>query len=475
MGFFSPVNRAKTYPTFRLVAVLILSLQLGIRLIFSQPAIFPDLVLFNGAAICAAMATLYSPLFNDRWASASLGSAFLLWSFGSLVSTANSFFTFTVWPNLIDICYSLFYPFALFGIVRALTARRRVEWIELLDTVILALGITSIVAGLLIKPAMLHFSGSTGSVFLSLLYPAGDISLLAITLALVLLTRKTLRSILLLLGVAAFTATDLIFLLISANSTYPFASLNDDGWVVGMILIAESLYHHGGEIELSERFAPITTAFAVTASSAALLVAVISPSYLPKFILIPAFATIGFAFLRMQAAIRAAKNTNEERELARTDELTGLPNRRRFLVELDLLLRKEGTLLLLDLDGFKAVNDGYGHQTGDQLLKQIAIRFSRALPSNSLLARLGGDEFGVIVFGLPEIGLETALALRATLTYPFALPAATVEVGVSIGRVITGDERFTQEDLLRRADLAMYEAKRSKTGIVLWSESLVGN
>jgi diguanylate cyclase (GGDEF)-like protein len=475
MRVFPPTSRAKTYPTFRLTAVLILSLHLGIRLIFPQPAIFPDLFLFNSAAICAAVATLYSPLFNDHWASTSLGSAFLLWSIGSILSTANSFFSFTVWPNLADICYSLFYPFALFGIVRALTARRKVKWLELLDTVILALGITSIVAGFLIKPAMLHFSGSTGSVFLSLLYPSGDISLLAITLALVLLTRKSLRSMLLLLGVAAFTATDLIFLLMSANSAYPFASLNDDGWIIGMILIAESLYHHGGEIELSERFAPITTVFAVIVSSVALLIAAISPTYLPKFILIPGFATIGFAFLRMQAAISDAKNTNEERELARTDELTGLPNRRRFLLELDLLIRKEGTLLLLDLDGFKAVNDGYGHPTGDQLLKQIAIRFSRALPANALLARLGGDEFGVIVFGDPEIGLETALALRATLTYPFALPAATVEVGVSIGRVITQAERFTQEDLLRRADLAMYEAKRTKAGIVLWSDSLIGS
>jgi diguanylate cyclase (GGDEF)-like protein len=118
--------------------------------------------------------------------------------------------------------------------------------------------------------------------------------------------------------------------------------------------------------------------------------------------------------------------------------------------------------LLLDLDGFKAVNDTLGHDVGDQLLKQISIRFTRAIPHGVLLARLGGDEFGVIIYGSEAAGLEVAQALRASLSYPFTLAGQSVNVGVSIGRVLSDG----RGELLKRADSAMYEAKRSGDGIV---------
>ena len=168
----------------------------------------------------------------------------------------------------------------------------------------------------------------------------------------------------------------------------------------------------------------------------------------------------------MTLAVRDAKKVNEERELARTDELTGLANRRKFLAELDLLLRKEGTLLILDLDGFKEVNDKYGHDVGDQLLRLIAHRFTRTLSGDSLLARLGGDEFGVVIYGDAKVGREAALALRASLSYPFNLSIGEISVGVSIGSAANSAEMSSKEDLLRSADAAMYTAKRQKLGLV---------
>ena len=128
--------------------------------------------------------------------------------------------------------------------------------------------------------------------------------------------------------------------------------------------------------------------------------------------------------------------------------------------------RKNGTLLLLDLDGFKAVNDNYGHEIGDQLLKQITTRFNRVISSDILIARLGGDEFGVIVYGDRNIGTDVALALRATCTYPFTLSVGDIKVGVSIGSVTTQGPTTTKEALLKRADAAMYEAKRTGAGFV---------
>ena len=168
------------------------------------------------------------------------------------------------------------------------------------------------------------------------------------------------------------------------------------------------------------------------------------------------------AFLRMTLVIRQASNLGEEKILARTDELTGLPNRRRLIAEIGSLSGVEGALLLLDLDGFKPVNDKYGHEMGDQILRQVAARFSRSLPTGSVLARLGGDEFGVIVLGGPDSTLEVAHALRATLSYPFTVGGNQISISVSIGHV----RNDKNGDLLQRADAAMYEAKRSGKSIV---------
>ena len=217
---------------------------------------------------------------------------------------------------------------------------------------------------------------------------------------------------------------------------------------------------------LKERLNNFATTLSLLLSSLILALSALSPNYFPSFVLIPGFATILLAFFRMALAIRDAKQISEERELARTDELTGLPNRRRFLAELDLLIRREGTLLILDLNGFKGVNDKYGHEIGDQLLRQVAARFLRALSNGALIARLGGDEFGVVIYGPPNQGREAALALRSTLTYPFVLPVGEVSVGVSIGACSNSEEIRSKEDLLRAADGAMYEAKRGDLGLV---------
>jgi diguanylate cyclase (GGDEF)-like protein len=158
----------------------------------------------------------------------------------------------------------------------------------------------------------------------------------------------------------------------------------------------------------------------------------------------------------MTLVIRHANNLGEEKILARTDELTGLPNRRRLIAELSTFEGVEGALLLLDLDGFKPVNDRYGHEMGDRILRQVAQRFSRSLPSGAILARLGGDEFGILVSGNEDATLELASALKATLSYPFVLDGNTISISVSIGHV----RNDGAGDLLQRADMAMYEVKK---------------
>jgi hypothetical protein len=345
-----PRTTRETYSAFRYLAPAFFLFHLGIRLIFPNPSIFADLILFNLAAITSAFSAVLAPRINDYWAKLSFFLATILWAIGSIISTWNSFITFQLPAFLPDLCYGFFYPFLCFGIFRALTFNRKLISLELFDTSIIALGTTSVIAGLLLKPAMLHLQGSAFTVFFSILYPIGDVVLVAITIALALQQVFTARALILLAGVITFATSDLYFLWASNNATYSFGALTDDGWLIALILICESLWHSGGEVEVSERLNTFATTISLLLSSAILAIAALRPSYFPSFVLIPGFSTIILAFIRMSIAIRDARSVAHERELARTDELTGLPNRRRLLAELDLLLRREGTLLILDLN-----------------------------------------------------------------------------------------------------------------------------
>jgi diguanylate cyclase (GGDEF)-like protein len=154
-------------------------------------------------------------------------------------------------------------------------------------------------------------------------------------------------------------------------------------------------------------------------------------------------------------------------ELAQTDILTGLPNRAFFLEQ----LREAGSdprhpgvfsVLMVDLDRFKNVNDSLGHAAGDALLRQVAVRLRTALRSEDVLARLGGDEFAIIQAGSHDQRTNSAdLAGRISglIAGPFQLIGSRVEIGTSIGIAIApvhGDDR---EQLLKKADLALYRSK----------------
>ena len=438
-----------------------------LRIAFPNPNILIDLILFNFIGILAAVIALTAPIVTDRKAALSIGYAQLIWSFGSIFSTWNSFFEVQLPSALSDFCYALFYPLIFFGVVRAFTLRIKTGALEILDTVIIAIGFTSVLTAFFLKPAMLTFTGSPFSVFLSILYPVGDIVILAMALIYLILNPISKRSLLLCCGLLSFSLSDLLFLWLSINNRYQFGSLTDDGWILGLLLISISLSYTGGVAKNSERISSYAATIALIASGTLLGVAAIKPGYFPTFILIPGFITIALAFVRMSFALQEANSAGTERVLARTDELTGLANRRNFLAHLSEM--KSGFIFLLDLDGFKKINDSLGHEAGDQLLKQVASRFTRAIPNDALLARLGGDEFGVLGNGADQEAIELGQAIRATLSYPIALPTEQVRVDVSVG-IAKFNPELTASELLHQADQMMYEAKRSKSGVMIWSQ-----
>jgi len=317
---------------------------------------------------------------------------------------------------------------------------------------------------------MSGLSGTRFEVFVAILYPVGDVILIISTITLTLLRSISRRSLLLLMGIITYAVSDFYFLYLSENGNYQLGAATDMGWLLGFIIIAESFWHPINEEEKTRTFNPTIATLALLGSSAILAVSVLKPDYFPQFIIAPAFATIALSFIRMGVAINDARNMSNEQILARTDELTGLANRRRFMVDFQNFSQASGSVLILDLDGFKPVNDEHGHDVGDQLLVQVARRFERAIPHGSLLARLGGDEFGVLVHG--DDGFEVALALRATLSYPFHIDSQAFKLDVSIGVALNVPGEIASDQLLRRADVAMYEAKRSGSGVCLWREEL---
>ena len=168
---------------------------------------------------------------------------------------------------------------------------------------------------------------------------------------------------------------------------------------------------------------------------------------------------------RVLGVLGCVVDVTELKSLADTDVLTGLQNRRSIVRLLESeLARHSGnvSVIFADLDGFKQINDQYGHQVGDQLLADVAARLSSALRPGDRIGRLGGDEFLIFCPGVtkPKVADEIARRLQAALAKGFRLPDTTVRVVASLG-VACGGPGATVDDLISRSDSAMYESKQS--------------
>jgi len=175
-----------------------------------------------------------------------------------------------------------------------------------------------------------------------------------------------------------------------------------------------------------------------------------------------------------------ARHEQDERlwTLAHHDALTNLPNRNLFWDRvkqaLSLARRNEsGTAVLwIDLDGFKDVNDHFGHAAGDAVLQQVAQRLKSRIRDSDTVARMGGDEFAVVMPGIAEsdAALQVANQLVASLAEPFVLSEATTHISGSIGIAIYPQHAESVEELTQCADMAMYAAKRAgKNQVQLWN------
>jgi diguanylate cyclase (GGDEF)-like protein len=201
-------------------------------------------------------------------------------------------------------------------------------------------------------------------------------------------------------------------------------------------------------------------------------------------IMIMSFSLLIFGYRRVKdlsRAMRARKLTEMDAlRLARHDPLTGLPNRRFFVEKLNENLSEttdasRTAVLMLDLDGFKLVNDAYGHAVGDLALQEFARRVTEVMHSGSLLTRIGGDEFAIIAPNISSLDDPTVLARRiiAALGEPFLVGKAQTTLGVGIGIAIAPEDGMEFELLVQHADRALYRAKAEGRNSIRFFEAVM--
>jgi diguanylate cyclase (GGDEF)-like protein len=218
-----------------------------------------------------------------------------------------------------------------------------------------------------------------------------------------------------------------------------------------------------GVIALFQDYRPIASAAAATLLPTA---GVFEAALLILFItLVP---------LLRRASARLRRQMEEIQHRALYDQLTELPNRALFGDRIEQAVsaaRREGgsaSVMFLDIDHFKEINDTLGHESGDALLQELSTRLRGEMRTSETLARLGGDEFGVLCAGAPEDVSLLAERLHAALREPFFIDGFPLEVATSIGIAGYPDHGDDVDTLLRHADVAMYIAKEAHAGTVVY-------
>ena len=187
------------------------------------------------------------------------------------------------------------------------------------------------------------------------------------------------------------------------------------------------------------------------------------------------FAMSAVFVLGLVVLVATGRKSRSDRRLiermAAEDALTGLPNRIAFAAHAELALRTAGdgdarppTVLMVDLDGFKDVNDSLGHHVGDLLLIEVAERFRTCVRGQDVVCRFGGDEFAFLLTDADrQVGEDTAVRIARALNHPFVIEHQSLEVGASVG-IATACPDQQVSDVVRDADVAMYVAKEHRLG-----------
>jgi diguanylate cyclase (GGDEF)-like protein len=384
-------------------------------------------------------------------------------------------------PALSDAFYLASYALFIAG-VAILTQSRlgRVHASVRLDGAIAGLAMASL-AGMLWFEPLLKVSGHPLQIIVGMAYPLTDLVLLVLLIAGLAPNRyrPNWSTAFLMAGVLCWVIGDVIYLKQQAAGTYVQSTILDCTWPFGVFLMGLAASTDDRRRSRDLRAAESAT-YDITLMpvGAGLLSIVVLAFFFGRhdsslIVISLALGSLILVIARMWLTLGEERQLVRESDKdARTDALTGLPNRRSFFEDFELNFGALGTdtvgVILIDPDGFKDVNDTLGHLIGDDLLRVVSRRFESCLDERGIMARLGGDEFAFAA----RVGDESAITkiareLVAALSDPCVLDGVSVRVGASAGVALTSTGE-TIAELLRAADVAMYDAKRLRTGVSIY-------
>jgi diguanylate cyclase (GGDEF)-like protein len=346
-----------------------------------------------------------------------------------------------------------------------------------LEVAVICGGISCLASLLLVTPIRVA-SGQEGlPLLLALVYPLADTILALVVLGQALMQARTDRCQTVMLGASflMLAVADSGFALEVSARTYDFGAISNALWGGSFaLLVAAASRPAQSVIRVIPK--PSGTKLVLGAGAIAVAVLALRPDdALAYYIMPPAVLTLLAAAVRMALALREANRAAEAFALSRTDDLTKLPNRRAVRARLQDGIAEGGplALMLLDLDGFKDINDALGHHAGDIVLRFVAVRMREAVDAGVMVARLGGDEFAIVVSTDDEIELmETAQQVLADLGKPVLVDGIEICPSGSVGITVVCAEDREDSEVLRRADVAMYQAKGSRSGAALYDAHL---
>lgn len=347
-----------------------------------------------------------------------------------------------------------------------------------LDIAVICGGTACLASLLLVMPIQFASDQEGISLLLALIYPLADLALALAVLVQALLQVRTdnRKSAMMAVAFLLLACADSGFTLQVSAQTYDFGNLSNALWGSGFaLLVAAACRREQTVIRTIPRQAG--TGILVAAGTVALAELALRPhqDVLAYYTLPPAVLTMATVVARMVLGLRDANRAAEAVALSRTDDLTKLPNRRAVRARLRDGLDTPGplALMLLDLDGFKEINDTLGHQSGDTVLRMAAVRMREALAPSVMIARLGGDEFAILLEVGDEIELmETAHLVLSELRRPVSVEGIEMRLSGSIGITVATAGDSDSGEIMRRADVAMYQAKKTGLGVALYDAEL---